>query len=67
MHYNLPVINRLWSLKYPQPLEEGMVIAYEIADGEQGVGGARLEDTIVITKDGPELIDFFPRDEIIVI
>jgi Xaa-Pro dipeptidase len=67
MHYNYPVINRLWSLKYPQPLEEGMVIAYEMADGEHRVGGARLEDTIVITKNGPEVIDFFPRDEIIVI
>jgi Xaa-Pro dipeptidase len=67
VHYNLPVINRLWSLKYPQPFEEGMVIAYEIADGEHRVGGARLENMVVVTKNGPEVMDHYPREEIIVL
>lgn len=65
--YNLPIINRQWSLKYPQPFEEGMVIAYEALEGEFRVGGCRFENMIVITKDGPEILDIYPRDEIITV
>jgi len=66
VHYNYPVINRQWSLENPQIIEEGMVIAYESLEGEHRVGGARLENTVVVTKDGAEIIDHFPRDEILV-
>ena len=66
MHYNYPVINRQWSLKYPQVIEEGMVIAYESLEGEHRVGGVRMENMVVVTKDGAEIMDFFPRDEILV-
>ncbi len=44
-----------------------MVIAYESAEGEHFVGGARLENMVVITPNGPEVIDHYPSDEIIVI
>lgn len=65
--YSPPVINRQWSLKHPQPFEEGMVIAYESAEGEHRIGGVRNESMIVITKNGPEIIDHFERDELLVI
>ncbi|MFC1981276.1 M24 family metallopeptidase, partial [Chloroflexota bacterium] len=64
--YNLPNINRQWSFEFPQPFEKGMTIAYESLEGEPGFGGVRLEDMLVITKNGPEVIDTFPRDEILV-
>ncbi len=67
VHYNHPVINRYWSLKHPQPFEEGMVIAYESCEGEHRIGGARLEYDIVVTKDGPVRLDSFPADEIMVV
>ena len=66
VHYNYPVINRQWSPEYPQIIEEGMVIAYESLEGEHRVGGARLENTVVVTKDGAEIIDHFPSDRILV-
>ncbi|MCK4785480.1 MAG: M24 family metallopeptidase, partial [Desulfobacteraceae bacterium] len=67
VNYNQPVINRQWSLKYPQPFEEGMVIAYESAEGEHRVGGVRNESMVVITDTGAEIMEHFPRDEILVI
>lgn len=67
VHYNMPAINRYWSLKHPQPFEEGMVIAYESCEGEHRVGGARLEYDILVTKDGPVRLDSFPADEIMVV
>ena len=66
VHYNLPVINRQWSLKYPQTIEEGMVIAYESLEGEHRVGGVRLENMVVVTKNGAEIMDYWPREEIVV-
>ncbi|MFC2042074.1 M24 family metallopeptidase [Chloroflexota bacterium] len=63
--YNLPVVNRQWSLQFPQPFEEGMVVAYETLEGEPGYGGVRMENMVVVTKNGAEIIDFFPRDEIL--
>jgi len=66
MGYDYPIINRQWSLAHPQVFEEGMTIAIEAREGETRVGGVRLEDMVVVTKDGAELIDHFPRDEILV-
>ncbi len=65
-HYNWPVINRQWSLKHPQVFEPGMVIAIESLEGEHRQGGFRLEHMVLVTKDGAELLDYFPRDEILI-
>ncbi|MFC1980860.1 M24 family metallopeptidase [Chloroflexota bacterium] len=64
--YNLPNINRQWSFEFPQPFEKDMTIAYESLEGEPGFGGVRLENMVVITEDGAEIMDTFPRDEILV-
>jgi Xaa-Pro dipeptidase len=64
-NYDIPIINRQWSLKYPQTFEEGMAIAVECRDGVHRVGGVRLENMVIVTKDGAEIIDHFPRDEIL--
>jgi Xaa-Pro dipeptidase len=63
--YGMPNINRQWSLKFPQPFQKGMVIAYESLEGEHRVCGVRLEHMVVVTDDGSEILDYFPRDEII--
>ena len=64
--YEEPIINRLDSFNYPQELLPGMVIAVETIYGEKGVGGARLEDMVIVTEDGCEIIDRTPRDHILV-
>jgi len=66
VHYNYPIINRQWSLQYPEEIEAGMVIAVEGIEGVHRQGGVRLESMAVVTADGPQLIDFFPREEILV-
>lgn len=65
--YAIPNINRQWSLEYPQPFEKGMVLAYESLEGEHRIAGVRLEHMVVVTDDGSEILDHFPRDEIMVV
>jgi Xaa-Pro aminopeptidase len=64
--YDIPIINRLWSLDHPQVFEEGMTLAVECREGEHRVGGVRLENMMVVTKNGAEIMDYFPREEILV-
>lgn len=59
-----PMIQRAFSIDHPVELKEGMVIAFETYDGE-GFDGARIEDEVVITADGPEIISKFPSDELL--
>lgn len=65
-NYGYPIINRLWSLDHPQEFEVGMTLAIEGREGIPGEGGVRLEDAVVITENGAELIDRWPRDEVLV-
>jgi Xaa-Pro dipeptidase len=64
--YDMPIVNRQWSPRFPQVFEEGMCLAIECREGEHRVGGVRLEDMLVVTNNGAELITHFPRDEILV-
>jgi Xaa-Pro aminopeptidase len=49
-----------------QPLKEGMVFALETWCGAaDGSGAARIEEEVVITKDGCEVITNFPSDRLI--
>ncbi len=64
--YDPPIINRMWSFDHPQEIQPGMVIAVESLEGEHRVGGVRLENMLVVTETGTEIIDHFPRDEILV-
>ncbi len=62
--YEMPVINRQWSLENPQVFEPGMIIAIESREGEVGERTVRLEDMVIVTEQGAEIIDRFPRDYI---
>lgn len=64
--YDWPIINRLWSFDYPQTFEEGMCLAVECREGVPREGGVRLENMLVVTKGGAEILDDFPRDQILV-
>jgi len=59
-----PMISRLYSLENPVELKEGMVLAIETYDGEGG-DGARIEEEVVVTAGGSELITKFPCEELI--
>ena len=42
-------------------LQENQTFCFEITLMEPGVGGTRVEDTVVLRKDGPESLTNFPR------
>lgn len=42
-------------------LQENQTFCFEITLAEPGVGGTRVEDTVVLRKDGPESLTNFPR------
>lgn len=59
-----PVISRLFSIDHPFELKEGMVFAIETwCPSEDGSGSARIEEEVVVRKDGCEIITKFPSDE----
>jgi Xaa-Pro aminopeptidase len=57
-------VSRGFSLDYPEVLEENMVMAVEVFVGDPGDDfGVRLEDNIIVTKNGYILLDRFPFEE----
>jgi len=62
-----PIISRLNSLDHPVEIKEGMVIALETyCPAKDGVSAARIEEEVVVTADGPQVITRFPSDELFV-
>ena len=62
--WEFPIISRAYSIDHPVEIEPGMVFALETYAG-QGYDGVRLEDEVVVTEDGIEVITKFPTDELI--
>jgi Xaa-Pro aminopeptidase len=62
-----PIFSRLVSLDHPEPLEEGMVFALETYwPASDGWSAARIEEEVVVTADGHEVITKFPAEELLV-
>ena len=62
-----PIISRLNSLDHPVEIKEGMVIALETyCPARDGYSAARIEEEVVVTADGPQVITKFPSDELFV-
>ncbi|MDO8211889.1 Xaa-Pro peptidase family protein [Conexibacter sp. CPCC 206217] len=65
--YEAPMISRLNSFTDPIVIEEGMVFALETyCATRDGKGAARIEEEIVVTAEGPEIITRFPGEELLV-
>jgi Xaa-Pro aminopeptidase len=62
-----PIISRLVSLDSPMELKEGMVFALETwAPSEDGFSAARIEEEVVVTANGANLITLFPAEELVI-
>ena len=62
-----PVFSRLVSLDHPEPIEEGMVFALETFwPAADGWSAARIEEQLVVTADGCEIITRFPAEQLMV-
>ncbi|PRY10515.1 M24 family metallopeptidase [Kineococcus rhizosphaerae] len=62
-----PIFSRLVSLDHPEVLQEGMVFALETYwPSADGLGAARIEEEVVVTADGCEVITKFPAEELLV-
>jgi Xaa-Pro aminopeptidase len=62
-----PIISRLTSLDAPVAIEQGMVFALETyCPAADGVSAARIEEEVVVTATGVEIITRFPAEELFV-
>lgn len=62
-----PIISRLNSLTEPIEIVEGMVFALETyAPAGDGRSAARIEEEVVVTAEGPQVITLFPCEELMV-
>jgi Xaa-Pro dipeptidase len=62
-----PIISRLNSLDHPIEIKEGMVIALETyCPAKDGFSAARIEEEVVVTPNGPQVITRFPSQELFV-
>jgi Xaa-Pro aminopeptidase len=62
-----PVFSRLVSLDHPEEIREGMVFALETFwPASDGWSAARIEEQLVVTKDGCEVITRFPAEDLVI-
>ncbi len=62
-----PVISRLVSLDHPQEIKPGMVFALETFwPSKDGWSAARIEEEIVVTETGHEVITRFPAEKLMI-
>jgi Xaa-Pro aminopeptidase len=62
-----PIFSRLISFDHPEVLEEGMVFALETYwPAADGWSAARIEEEVVVTADGCEVITRFPAEDLLV-
>ncbi|MGH2891419.1 MAG: M24 family metallopeptidase [Solirubrobacteraceae bacterium] len=65
--YEAPMISRLHSFDDPVTIEEGMVFALETyCPASDGRSAARIEEEVLVTADGPEILTRFPAEELLV-
>jgi len=62
-----PIFSRLVSFDYPETIEEGMVFALETFwPPSDGWSAARIEEQLIVTADGSEVITRFPAEDLLV-
>jgi Xaa-Pro dipeptidase len=62
-----PIFSRLNSLEHPFELQENMVFALETyCPADDGHSAARIEEEIVVTPAGPQLLTLFPAEQLFV-
>jgi Xaa-Pro aminopeptidase len=62
-----PIFSRLVSLDHPETIEEGMVFALETFwPASDGWSAARIEEQLIVTATGAEVITRFPAEELLV-
>jgi Xaa-Pro aminopeptidase len=65
--YESPMISRVHSLEHPVELEEGMVFALETyCAATDGRSAARIEEEVVVTPTGCDVLTRFPAQELLV-
>ncbi len=62
-----PILSRLVSLDHPEEIREGMVFALETFwPASDGWSAARIEEQLVVTADGCEVITRFPAEDLVI-
>jgi Xaa-Pro aminopeptidase len=67
MVWEKPIFSRMVSLDHPEVIQEGMVFALETFwPATDGWSAARIEEELVVTADGCEVMTRFPAEELVV-
>jgi Xaa-Pro aminopeptidase len=62
-----PIFSRMTSIDHPETLEVGQVFALETYwPADDGWGAARIEEELVVTENGCEVITKFPAEQLLV-
>ncbi len=62
-----PIFSRLVSLDHPEEIREGMVFALETFwPASDGWSAARIEEQLVVTADGCEVMTRFPAEDLVI-